>query len=209
MDKMNTPVNVFLDLSKAFNTLDHEILLYKLKIYGINRASFKLMESYITNRKQYVEIEGINSEMSTLTTSVPQGSILGPLLFIIHINNIANSSKIFDFVIYADDTILSTTLEIVIRNTNDLAPDIKLNEELANVNDWLKLNKLSLNVKICKCLIYHMARRKVNPLYLVIDDTAIEHVSEFNFPGLTLDENLTYKSHINIISNRYPKAWES
>ncbi len=206
MDKMNTPVNIFLDLSKAFDTLDHEILLYKLKNYGINGASFKLMESYIKNRKQYVEIEGINSEMSTLTTGVPQGSILGPLLFIIYINDIANSSKIFDFVIYADDTTLSTTLEIVIRNTNDLAPDIKLNEELTNVNDWLKLNKLSLNVKKCKYMIYHMARRKVNPLHLVIDDTVIERVSEFNFLGLTLDENLTWKSHINKISNKISKS---
>ncbi len=82
-------------------------------------------------------------------------------------------------------------MEIVIRNTNDLAPDIKLNEELTNVNDWLKLNKLSLNVKIYKYMIYQMARRKVNPLHLVIDDTVIECVSEFNFLGLTLDESLT------------------
>ncbi len=124
MDKMNTSVNIFLDLSKTFNTLDHDILLYKIKNYGINGASFKLMESYIKNRKQYVEIEGIDSEMSTLTTGIPQDSIFGPPLFIIFINDIANSSKLFDFVIYADDTTLLTTLEIVIRNTNDLAPDI-------------------------------------------------------------------------------------
>ncbi len=116
MDKINTRVNIFLDLLKAFDTLDHEILLYKLKNYGINRASFKLMESYIKYRKQYVEIEGIHSEMSTPTTGVPQGSILGPLLFIIYINDITNSGEIFVFVIYTDDTSLSTTLEIVIRN---------------------------------------------------------------------------------------------
>ncbi len=77
------------------------------------------MESYLINRKQYVEIDDSKSDMLNLTTGVPQGSILGPLLFIIYMNVIAHSSKMFDFIIYADDTTLSTTIEIVVRTTTN------------------------------------------------------------------------------------------
>ncbi len=88
IDKMNTPINIFLDLSKSFDTLDHKILLDKLDYYGIKGVAHKLMASYIKNRKQYVEIEDSKSDTLTITTGVPQGSILGPLLFIIYINDI-------------------------------------------------------------------------------------------------------------------------
>ncbi len=115
---MNTPIAVFLDLSKAFDTLDHDILLEKFQYYGIIGVSLKLMECYLTNRKQYVKINEMCSEMSTLNTGIPQGSILDPLLFIIYINDIAKASKIFDFIIYVDDTTLSTILEIVLKNNN-------------------------------------------------------------------------------------------
>ncbi len=95
MDKKNTPINVFLDLSKAFDTINLTILLEKLKYYGIDGIALKLMESYMTNRTPYVEIDGVKSDLLNLSTGVPQGSILGPLLFILYINDIANASKVF------------------------------------------------------------------------------------------------------------------
>ncbi len=91
--------------------------------YGVNGISLRLIQSYLTNQKQYVEIDGSNSDILSLTTGVPQDSILGPLLVIIYINDIAQVSKLFDFIIYADDTTLSTTLEIVIRNIPNLNAD--------------------------------------------------------------------------------------
>ncbi len=123
MDKMNTPVNIFVDLSKAFDTLDHKILLDKFEHYRVNGISLRHVERYITNWKQYVEIHSLNSDMLSITTGVPQGSILGPLLFIIYNNDIAQAYKLFDFIINADDKI------------PNLNADNILNTELKNVND--------------------------------------------------------------------------
>ncbi len=135
--------------------------------------------------------------MLDLTTGVPQGSILCPLLFIIYMNDIAHASKMFDFIIYADDTTLSTTIEIVIRTTTDLTTSDILNNEFSMINNWLKVNKLSLNIKKSKYMIFHTGKKRVQSLILKIDNINIERVSEFNFLGLTLDEHLTWKCHTN------------
>lgn len=206
MDKMNTPISIFLDLSKAFDTLDHKILLEKLKYYGITGVAHKLMESYVTDRKQYVEIDGSKSNLLNVTTGVPQGSILGPLLFIIYINDIINSSKLFSFIIYADDTTLSTTLEIVIDHNYNNILESFINMELACINDWLKANKLSLNTKKCKYMIFHTPRKQVDQIFLKIDNTCIDRVYEFNFLGLTINENLNWKSHTDKIANKISKC---
>ena len=106
MDHNETPINIYLDFSKAFDALYHEILFTKLQYYGIHGTSLELVKSYITNRKQYVEIEDTKSKMLDISTGVPQGSILGPLLFIIYVNDFALSSEKFKCVMYADDTTL-------------------------------------------------------------------------------------------------------
>ncbi len=108
----------------------------------------------------------------------------------------------FNFIIYADDTNLSTTIEIVFRNTGDLSISDTLNNELILVNNWLKLNKLPLNIKKSKYMIFHAIKKNVQSITLKIDDIIIERVAEFNFLGLTIDEHLTWKCHINKISNK-------
>ena len=97
MDQMSTPLRVFLDLSKAFDTLDHNILLSTLKHYGINGISYNSLSTYLTNRKQYVQFQSSCSEKLDTQYGDPQGSILGPLLFIIYINGFPNASKVFQF----------------------------------------------------------------------------------------------------------------
>ena len=104
MDRNEIPFSIFLDLSKAFDTLDHSILLQQLNHYGIDGKALQLCESYLTNRTQYVEINGVKSGALPITTGVPQGSILGPLFFIIYINDFSFASKAFTFISYADDT---------------------------------------------------------------------------------------------------------
>ena len=98
MDRNDIPLSILLDLSKAFDTLDHTMLLPKLKHYGIDGIALHLCESYLTNRTQYVEINGVKSEALPITTGVPQGSILGPLLFIISINDFSLASQAFTFM---------------------------------------------------------------------------------------------------------------
>ena len=159
MDRNEIPFSIFLDLSKAFDTLDHTILLKKLKHYGINGKALQLCESYLTNRAQYVEINGVKSGALPITTGVPQGSILGPLLFIIYINDFSLASQVFTFISYADDTTLFSTLNNF-TNTPNIDQNCLINEELIKINEWLEINKLSLNIAKTKYMLFHMHNKK-------------------------------------------------
>ena len=136
MDRNEIPFSIFLDLSKAFDTLDHTILLKKLKHYGINGKALQLCESYLTNRTQYVEINGVKSGALPITTGVLPGSIIGPLLFIIYINDFSLASHVFTFISYADDTTLFSTLNNF-TNTPNIDQNCLINEELIKINEWL------------------------------------------------------------------------
>ena len=154
-----TPISVFLDLSKAFDLLDHNILLYKLKYYGINSNSLQLLENYLTNRKQYIEFEKHKSDLKNITIGVPQGSILGPLFFIIYINDIVLAPKIFTPIIYADDTTLFSTLEdFNLHNGCSISQNI--NNDLSRISEWLHVNKLCLNANKSKFMLFHSPNKK-------------------------------------------------
>ena len=118
LDKGETPISVFLDLSKAFDTLDHSILLSKLEYYGIRNNALKLFTNYLSNRKQYVVLDTVQSNSVKIVTGVPQGSILGPLLFTIYINDIIKCSDKFKLIMYADDTTLLTTANVFDQQTD-------------------------------------------------------------------------------------------
>ena len=132
MDKGQVPLGIFLDLSKGFDTLDHKILNFM--------ASLMVQESYLSNRKQYVVFDDINSQVLDIKTGLPQGSILGPL-FLIYMNDIAKSSNLFKFILFADDTTIIAPI-----NTNNKETASIINMELDKIITWLKLNKLCLNI---------------------------------------------------------------
>ena len=193
MDNMKVPINIYIDLSKAFDTLDHSILLSKLDYYGICGSEHSLIHNYFSNRQQYVEYSGHTSAYETISTGVPQGSILGPLLFLIYINDLPLVSDIFEMLMYADDTTLYCNLS---QNCNDLI----LNNELIKITDWLSSNKLSLNVKKTKCMVFHTAQRNITYPDLKINHINIDHVTNFNFLGIILNSHLTWTSHVQHIS---------
>ena len=146
IDRKLTPVNIYIDLSKAFDTLNFDILLYKLHYYGITDIALKLLNSYMSNRKQYVKYNVNESGFKEIKTGVPQGSILGPLLFSIYINDLSTISNTFKCIMYADDT-------TIYFNTEDFPKDNlakHITTELDKVDVWLKHNKLSLNVEKTK-----------------------------------------------------------
>ena len=164
LDKGETPINVYLDLSKAFDTLNHKILLEKLSHYGINDVALNMFHSYLSNRVQYVSYNDTNSHSLVLKTGGPQGSILGPLLFIIYINDLSNVSDKFKLINYADDSTLSSTLKVFLKNQDE-----NINKELSKVSEWLKVNKLSLNIGKTKFMIFSIRNKKVTIPNLFID----------------------------------------
>ena len=147
LGKGNTPIALFLDLSKAFDTLNHDIFISKLKYYGINNSTLDWFKSYLYNRRQFVDINHTKSETTFTSIGIPQGSILGPLLFIIYVNDIQKSSSFYKFIKYADDTTLVNS------STN---PDVEIhNVELNKVFNWLCDNRLSLNINKTKFILFH------------------------------------------------------
>ena len=140
MDLKRTPTNIYLDLSKAFDSSSHTILITKLKHYDICDVALKLMKSYLENRKQYVQFDNCTSDMKSIRNGVPQGLIVGPHLFLIYINDFPN------FLRYADDTTLFCCLEDITSDNKEVV----LNNELQRVHSWLKAIRLSLNVKKTK-----------------------------------------------------------
>ena len=208
LDCKKTPINFYLDLSKAFDVLDHQTLLAKLTFYGFDISALKLCENYLKNRKQYVEINGKKSSLLPVTAGVPQGSILGPLLFIIFINDLPNVSKIFKCIIYADDTTLCATIEDFDQeNTkNQAIITDNINRELDKINYWLKCNKLKLNTNKTKFMCFRPRSKQRLLLDLTINNSSISQVFDFNFLGIVFDEQLSWKMHVNNLSIKMNRA---
>ena len=155
LDSGDLVIGVFLDLKKAFDTVDHHILIKKLFSYGIRGNTLKWFQSYLTDRSQFVSYDGIESKVLPIQYGVPQGSILGPLLFIIYMNDLFNVSNFLFTILYADDT-------CVVLGGKSLETLITLmNQELHLLYIWLQSNKLTLNFQKTYYMIFHRARLKL------------------------------------------------
>ena len=165
---------------------------------GVNILNW--FRSYLSNRKQYVHLQGTDSKTESVTCGVPQGSILGPLLFIIYANDISEvSNKIFPILLADDTTILMEGNSI----HNVIA---SLNIELHKLNVWLKANKLSINVAKTHCMSFHRTRRKEYHNNITLKDSTLMQVNCIKFLGVILDDKLKLIQHISYIKNKIAKG---
>ena len=195
-------VSLFLDLSKAFDTVNHSILLSKLNFYGIRDVENQWFRSYLIKRKQRVYVNGAESSFLSVNSGVPQGSILGPFLFLVYINDIVNATNYFSLRLFADDTSLTAT-------GRDLDALLHLiNSELPAIYDWLCSNKLTLNLSKTKYIVFQ-PRQKLNyNLYtpLKLADQYLEQSHSVNYLGLIIDCSLSWHHHIDSISSKISKS---
>ena len=198
-DRKDTTIGVFVDLRKAFDTLNHDILVNKLHHLGIRGTANLWLRSYLSNRKQFVKIGSSESDHRTVKHGVPQGGILSPLLFLIYINDIVNVSRLINFALFADDT-------TVTKSGNDVAQLCQeVSRELSKLQVWFNINRLSLNVTKTNFMVFGKARTVVNP-HVSINGLVIQRVSHTKFLGVLLDDKLRWNEQIKHVSGKIAKA---
>ena len=195
---------VFLDIRKAFDTVNHEILLNKLNSYGMEDDELLFFSSYLRDRTQCCSVNGHQSTLKKVTCGVPQGSILGPLLFIIYMNDLPDCVKDVNVTTYVDDT----SLDKAIRRSHELKEELV--PAFAKVREWLKINKLSLNTIKTEFVIIRTSHRLCQldenpesaPYIIMIDGGEVKRTKCVKYLGMLVDDKLTWDQHIDYISNK-------
>ena len=200
IDNGNYAVGIYIDLKKAFDTVDHYILLRKLEHYGIRGKANDLIQNYLSDRYQYTTVNNCSSSLNRIKTGVPQGSVLGPLLFLLYINDVAaNVSE--DLTLFADDT----SVFILHKDLKELMSSAK--NCLERLNEWFIENKLSLSIERSNYVIYHTSRRKISNAFnnIIIQNSTIKRVTKVEYLGLVIDEHMNWRPHVNKVCAKLAK----
>lgn len=204
MNQGNSILVVFLDFKRAFETVNRKRLLHKLKfMYGIEGKVLQWLEDYLTNRCQKTVYNDIISDSMDINIGVPQGSVLGPFLFLIYINDIILSLSKCNINMYADDTVIF----YIGKDINEMLRVI--NEELSNIEDWLKINVLKLNVKKSKWMLLGVGKLRDDRLNIddkiVMDHSEMERVYIYKYLGIMIDDKLNFKEHVLYVVKKIRK----
>ena len=193
---------VFVDLEKAFDTVHHDILCDKIKSYGLRGNINNLLKSYLTNRKQYVSINGHDSAVRDVTCGVPQGSSLGPLLFLIYINDLRLCLSKTSCGHFADDTF------IVFHSKKPKTIETIINTELKEIVKWLRLNKLSLNAAKTELIFFHSYKHPLNydNISIKMNGIKLTPVDFIKYLGMYLDKFLDWNHHIEELKKKLSRA---
>ena len=201
VDKGSYACGIFVDFQKAFNTVYHQILLKKLEYYGVRGISNKWFASYLSNRKQFVSINGYKSNLADVKCGVPQGTILGPLLFFIYINDLHAAIKYSEVHHFADDANLL--------NFNSCVKSInkQVNYDLKDLSNWLKVNKISFNVGKTELVLFTSSKKQLDhDLKIKLNGKRLYETDSVKYLGIQSDKRLTWKQHINHVALKLNKA---
>ncbi len=198
IDSGNYIASIFIDLRKAFDTINHNILFIKLRRYGINDSELQWFKSYLTNRRQYVAINNVMSDPCYITAGVPQGSILGPMLFLLFINDMPDVISKCNMEMYADDTLMyahGTDLD-KLKNI--------LNNDLKQLEQWLQRNKMKVNVAKTKVMLFCTSVKKYDPMNfnIYLNDHRLQIVNDIKYLGITIDTHLKWQDHVDNVCKK-------
>jgi hypothetical protein len=195
MSKKAATATVFLDLKKAFDTVDHEILTGKLKSFGLANREILWFQNYLSDRKQCVKTNDLTSSPQNINTGVPQGSILGPLLFTLYINDIETCVENSNLHLYADDTVIYAS------GTDPNEISCILTADLLKIENWLCRNKLTLNIDKTKWMLFSTKplQSRFSSIKITISKKPFEKVDNFKYLGIKLDEQLCWNDHIDYL----------
>ena len=197
---------VFIYLKKAFDTVDHGLLCKKLEFYGIQQQPLEWFKSYLYNRKRYSRLNGVDLSIMEINVGVPQGSCLGPLLFLLHINDLPQAVQKTNVSMYADGTSLC-------HQSHDITQlNEAINNDLAHVEKWLRGNKLSLNVMKTHALListkpkHKSLKNQDESLKLKIQNNELDIVQKTKYLGIQIDNTLDWKEHTKTISSKVSRG---
>ena len=193
-------INIFIDFQKCFDTIDHVLLINKMRLYGIDGAALCLLESYLSERSQSVRIGNVISSSCPVSRGVPQGSILGPLLFLYFINDAANISNNFVPILFADDTTLSFKCS-TLTGSNTLC-----NNELEKFFEWSTANKLTINKSKTFYILHTYRTFNMEQSNITLNGHLLENFDKGMFLGIMIDKKLTFQPHIDHISAKISKS---
>jgi hypothetical protein len=201
IENKNITIGLYLDLTKAFDLVNHEILIEKLEMYGIRGTALEVVKSYLSNRSQYTKTGAVKSTINKITCGVPQGSVLGPLFFLVYVNDMQNCTSA-KLRLFADDT------NIFISEKNPLALKHKMEQCMKSINTWLNANKLLLSPSKTNFSIFMPANMQIPACLnsINVNGMTIKRTTTCRYLGILLDDRLKFNDHITQLSKELVKT---